>query len=233
MRTIIFEIRGQYGHFRKPYAPVSPVTYSFPPPPTVMGIIGAICGYGKNEYAEKIGWDKIRIAVCLISPVKRFRTGLNLINTKGNKYFRLVGDTPRSQIPYEFLKDPSYRIYVADAHNEAMDDLGELLKKGKTIFTPSLGLAQCLATISFCGETEANKGMSGNLEITSVIPTDQVETINYEQGERYTRFRIPEKMKADRTVEKYGEVVVDEGARKILAETSKAFKVGNDYVLFF
>lgn len=233
MRTIVFEIRAQYGHFRKPYAPVSPVTYSFPPPPTVTGLIGAICGYAKDEYSEKIGWDKIRIAVRLLSPVNKFRSGLNLINTKSNKYFRLSGETPRIQIPYEFLKDPAYRIYVANANDEAMDRLADLLKANETVYTPSLGLAQCLASVSFCGEWTAESAKSELLEVNSVIPMDQVQAIHYEEGERYTRFRIPERMRPDRTVEKYGEVTVDEGARKIKLETSQAIKVGDDYVLFF
>jgi CRISPR-associated protein Cas5h len=234
MRTIVFEIQGQIGHFRKPYAPVSPVTYPFPPPPTVMGIVGAICGYGKDEYAEKIGWNKVRIAVSLLSPVKKFRAGLNLINTKkGNKYFRLTGESPRTQIPYEFLKDPAYRIYLANANDVTMDRLCDLLKNNKTVYTPSLGLAQCLATVSFYGEMEARNGSPEEIEISSVIPKEQTFGIHYEPGRRYTRFRIPEKMRPDRTVEKYGEVVVDEGANKITVETTRAFKVGESYVLFF
>ena len=233
MRTIVFEIQGQIGHFRKPYAPVSPVTYPFPPPPTVMGIVGAICGYGKDEYAEKIGWDKVRIAVSLLSPVRKFRAGLNLINTKGNKYFRLAGESPRIQIPYEFLKDPAYRIYLANANDETMNKFCDLLKSNKAVYTPSLGLAQCLATVSFCGEMEAIDTSSEKVEVSSVVPKDQVREIHYEPGRRYTRFRIPERMRADRRVEKYGEVVVDEGANKITVETSQAFKVEGNYVLFF
>ena len=233
MRTIVFEIQGQIGHFRKPYAPVSPVTYPFPPPPTVMGIVGAICGYGKDEYAEKIGWDKARIAVSLLSPVKRFRAGLNVVNTKGNKYFRLTGESPRTQIPYEFLKDPAYRIYLANANDESMDKLCDLLKNNKTVYTPSLGLAQCLAMVSLCGEMEARDVSSEEIEISSVVPKEQAHEIYYEPGRRYTRFRIPEKMRPDRRVERYGEVVVDEGANKIKVETSRAFKVGENHVLFF
>ncbi|OHB72376.1 MAG: type I-B CRISPR-associated protein Cas5 [Planctomycetes bacterium RBG_16_43_13] len=233
MWTIAFEIRGQYGHFRKPYAPASPVTYPFPPPPSIMGMIGAICGYGKDEYAEKIGWNRVRIAVSLLSPVKRYRTALNLVNTKGNKFFRLIGDAPRIQIPYEFLKDPAYRIYVAEAQEEVMDSLKQCLVDDKTAYTPCLGLAQCLASISYYGEFEAVSIDAGEYEVNSVVPLDQIQRVHYTVGERYTRFRIPERMMPDRTVEKYGEVVVEENAGKIRVETSNTFKVGADNVLFF
>jgi CRISPR-associated protein Cas5h len=233
MRTITFEMRGPYGHFRKPYAPVSPVTYPFPPPPTVMGMVGAICGYAKDEYAERIGWRDIRIAVCLLSPVKRFRAGLNLINTKSNKYFRLVSETPRSQIPYEFLKDPSYAIYIANANAETMDRLGSLLAENRTVYTPTLGLSQCIATVSSAGTRDATPLSTGVHQVNSVIPMGQVEAIHYEQGERYTRVRVPERMRPDRTVEKYGEVTVAEGAGAAMVETSHAYRVGEEVVLFF
>lgn len=233
MQTLVFEVKGQYGHFRKPYAPASPVTYPFPPPPSILGLIGAICGYGKDEYAEKIGWDKVRIAGSLLSPTKRHRAALNLVNTKGNKFFRLVGDAPRTQIPYEFLKDPAFRIYVADAHSETMDKLKQCLVADKTVYTPCLGLAQCLASVSYRGEFEAVTLSTGVWDVSSVIPLDQVQAVHYETGERYTRFRIPERMRPDRTVEKYGEVVVEENVGKVKVETSSAFKVDDDHVLFF
>lgn len=235
MQTIVFEIRGQYGHFRKPYAPVSPVTYPFPPPPSILGIIGAICGFGKDEYAQRIGWENVRLAVSLLAPVKKYRTALNLINTSDNakKYFRLAGEAPRIQIPYEFLKDPAFRIYVANAKNEAMDKLKQCLVENKTVYTPCLGLAQCLATVSFAGEFEAASISSRSLEIGSVVPMDQAKSIQYSVGERYARFRIPERMRPDRTVEKYSEALVEENARKIRVETSNAFKVKKENVLFF
>lgn len=233
MQTLVFEVKGQYGHFRKPYAPASPVTYPFPPPPSILGLIGAICGYGKDEYAEKIGWDKVRIAVSLLSPTKRYRAALNLVNTKGNKFFRLVGETPRTPIPYEFLKDPAFRIYVADAHSETMDKLKQCLIADKTVYTPCLGLAQCLASVAYRGEFKAVTLSTGVWDVRSVIPLDQVQAVHYEPGERYTRFRIPERMRPDRTVEKYGEVVVEENVGKVKVETSSAFKVDDDHVLFF
>jgi len=232
MKTIVFDIKGDWGHFRKPYAPVSPVTFPIPPPPTVLGMIGAICGYGKDEYAEKIGWDRVKIAVSLKAPVKRYRTALNLINTKSNKFFRLVGEASRSQIPYEFLKSPSYRIFVAEASDEAMTDLEHYLKKGATVYTPSLGLAQCLATVSFVGICPAVLLPAGIQKVTSTIPTAQ-GLVHYDEGGRYTRFRIPHLMRPDRTVEKYSEALVEETLQPITVETSNAYRVNDENVLFF
>lgn len=114
-----------------------------------------------------------------------------------------------------------------------MDQLCNLLKANKTVYTPSLGLSQCLATVSFHGEIQAKVLEEDTYEIQSVIPLDQINSIRYEQGKRYTRFRIPERMRSDRTVEKYGEVIIDEDAEKTIVDTSKAFKVEEEHVLFF
>lgn len=232
MKTIVFDIKGDWGHFRKPYAPVSPVTFPFPPPPSVLGMIGAICGYGKEEYAEKIGWDTVKIAVSLQASVKRFRTALNLVNTKSNKFFRLIGDTPRSQIPFEFLKAPAYRIFVAHARPAAMITLEQNLRNDVSVFTPSLGLAQCLAMVTFACLTSAEPLPPGEHAVASAVPLD-LGNPRFETGGRYTRFRIPQRMRPDRTVEKYGEAMVEETCRPIMVETAHAFRVGNENVLFF
>jgi len=234
METIVFEIKGAYGHFRKIYAPLSPVTYSFPPPPTVMGMIGGICGYGKEEYLEKIGWQDVRLAISLKNPVSKYRTGLNLINTKSNTFFRLKGESPRIQIPYEFLKHPHYRIFVSGAKKEAMETLKLFLKKGKTVFTPSLGLAQCIAEVDFIDVLDAEKLTEEEHLISSVVPREQIKHAYYKPGGRYNRFRVAHRMRPlGRVVEKYTEAEVEEGAKSITVHTDKAYSVGGENVLFF
>lgn len=233
MKTVVFDITGRYAHFRKFYAPVSPVTYPFPPPPTVLGIIGAICGYGKNEYTEKLGWQQVRIAVRLLTPVQKYRTGINLINTKtADRYFRPRGETPRIQIPYEFLKDVGYRIFVANASPKGMVRLSEQLEKGTTTYTPSLGLAQCLAEIRFAGEYHAIENGEGEYAVTTVVPQNKVTSVDFEPGRRYERFRIPGRMDSDRVVHEYQEVIVEEGGNPIKVETGEAYSLNGETILF-
>lgn len=237
MHTIVFDVSGPYGHFRKPYAPVSPVTYPFPPPPTALGLIGAILGYEKEEYLSKIGWEKVRVGIRLLKPIRKYRTGLNLVLThKGNKYFRLVPDSTsratRGQYPYEFLIDPSFRIYISEATDEAMQDLESQLQADRTVYTPSLGLAQCIANVVFVGVFEAQLLSQTEHKIVSVVP-DPAENCRYEPGRCYVRYRVPAQMRPDRTVVDYREVVVAEDGDSITVETDQAYEVGDDQVLFF
>ncbi len=237
MHTIVFDVSGPYGHFRKPYAPVSPVTYPFPPPPTVLGLIGAILGYGKEEYLSRIGWEKVRVGVRLLKPTRKYRTGLNLVLThEGNKYFRLVPDSTsratRGQYPYEFLLEPAFRIYIAEAIDEAMQNLESQLQAGRTVYTPSLGLAQCIADVAFVGVFEGQPLSRTEYNIASVVP-DPEENCRYEKGRRYVRYRVPAQMQPDRTVVDYREVVVAEDGSSITVETDQAYEIGDDHILFF
>ncbi|MCS7123115.1 MAG: type I-B CRISPR-associated protein Cas5b [Candidatus Aenigmarchaeota archaeon] len=88
MKVIVFDVFGDYGHFRKIWTTSSPETYSFPSHSTVAGMIGSIIGLGsgridsQEEYLSVLSYEKCSIAVRLMNPVKKFRTTISLINTK-------------------------------------------------------------------------------------------------------------------------------------------------------
>lgn len=237
METHVFDIHGPYALFRKPYAPVSPVSYPFPPPPTVMGMIGAICGYGKDEYLDRVGWDETRIGVGIREPLQRFRTGINLINTKEGNFYDAVGENQRIQIPHEFLKgqgdsDARFRIYVAGGPPDMMEDLGKHLEAGTTTYTLSLGLSECLAHHEYVGTYDASPLGEGVVEVDSVVPDEDVERVLYDPGCRYGHYRIPERMAPGRRVDRYSVTVAEETARPLEVETEAAYEVGEDRVVF-
>ncbi|WP_231717005.1 CRISPR-associated protein Cas5 [Desulfosarcina ovata] len=49
-RVLAFKLWGDYGHFRKYYTTTSPLTFEFPPPTSVVGIVSAIIGLDKEQY---------------------------------------------------------------------------------------------------------------------------------------------------------------------------------------
>lgn len=231
MRTIIFDISGPYGHFRKPYAPASPVTYPFPPPPTALGMIGAILGLEKNEYHEALAWDRVRIGIRLLTPARVYRTAINLINTKEG----WTSIKSRIQIPYEFLKNPAFRIYAADLPQHYADRLTALLKAGETRFTPSLGLAQCLAEVRFVGDVTAHPASDASAA-SSVIPLEEITKIEYETGRRYERVRVAVRMGPDRSVHEYRQAVATldgDASRPIRVKGVELFEVNNEHIAFF
>ena len=109
MRILVFDIWGDYGHFKKFHTTSSPLSFSIPPPTAVYGIIGAIAGISKENYTDTLNQYNLKIAVGINKPVKKMRMGVNWIELK--KSFEKLERA--QQIKKEFLKDCSFRIYIS------------------------------------------------------------------------------------------------------------------------
>lgn len=235
MRVLVFDISGPYGHFRKPYAPMSPVTYPFPPPPTVLGMVGAVLGIDKEAYHNSLGWEDIRIGVALKKPTRIFRTAINLLNTKDgtDKFFRpRSGKNTHIQVPYEFLKLPAFRIYVGNLPENEANRFAESLVNKQTAYTPTLGLSQCLADVVFVADVEAIEMERGHYPLNSVVAISDDVRVEYEVRRRYQRLRIPAVMDGQRVVHRYQEVVMAEDANPISVEGGNMFEVDGDTISF-
>ena len=47
--AIIFDVYGEYGHFRKFNTTTSPLTYSIPTPSAIFGLLGAVLGIERED----------------------------------------------------------------------------------------------------------------------------------------------------------------------------------------
>ncbi|MBI3271910.1 MAG: type I-B CRISPR-associated protein Cas5 [Planctomycetes bacterium] len=242
--AVVFEARGPYALFRKNYSPLSPVSFPTPPPTAIAGMVGAVLGLSKREYLAILGESTWKVGVRLLAPVRHYRAGLNLINTKDEPYlFTPAGANPHIQIPFEFLKDPAYRIFFAHADEALMGDLERRLRDGTPVYTPCLGLANCLAELKLVGRLPRVRRAvrsGGTVELTSVVPTGAVgPRVRYQVGRRYLRYVVPARMAPDRTVTAYQEVVHDSGdpvtgaVAAIEAEVAEYEECGVDRVVFY
>ena len=213
MKVLAFDLFGDLGHFRKFYTTSSPLTFPFPPPPTIRGIIGAIMGFGKGEYLRRTAG--VSIGIRMLSPVRKLRMGLNLIFTKGSsgKFDPTlipwrkgdVNKTLRTQIKAEFVKDPRYRVYI-HAEKDFLEELGERIKNHQTYYTISLGLSELLADFNFVGIFEGSP-INTSDRADSVIPVRVIKELDIERIQRIGKERIPVYMDTDRTVRSYEDVV--------------------------
>ncbi len=218
MRTLVFDIAGEYGQFKKPYSPMSPVSYPLPPPPAVLGMLGAILGYGKDTYHQQLGWDRVRIGVGLRAPLRVFRAALNLLQTKDGTdgFFRpRAGQNTHTQVPFEFLRNPRFRIYVAGLADPVADELALRLRAGRTAYTVALGLAPCLADVTWVGEWPAQVLPDGDWHAATAVPLCADLQVHYEDNRRYHRLRIPVVMDGMRVVQRYQEIVLAEDGQPL------------------
>jgi CRISPR-associated protein Cas5h len=237
MRTLIFEIGGEYAQFKKPYSPMSPVSYPFPPPTAVLGMLGAIAGYAKTDYHERLGWQSAKIGVQILNPVRVYRASINLLQTKDgtDAYFRPRAEkNTHTQVPYEFLRRPAYRLYIAGLREEAARCVEDNLRAGRTAYTVVLGLASCLAEIQWIGTQEITPVTAGPWSSATVIPLTSNVEVHYEDGRRYQRFRVPAVMDGQRIVHRYQEVVMAEDGLPIQGQgnTQPFYQINNETIAF-
>lgn len=239
MKILVFDIWGDYGHFRKFYTTSSPLTFSFPPPSTIAGIMGAIYGSGKNEYLEVFFHDKCKTALKIVNPVKKVRIGVNLINTKGG-YWTLYSNKyhePRTQIRTELLKDLYFRIYFAHEDEKVFKRLTELLKEHKCIYTVSLGLSELLADFKYVGEYDSETRSDNELvEIQTPLKESELikNGIEIESEKKYFKEKMPIKMNQERIVEKYDDIIFEPDGKTIKAKVKNYYRLENgENITFF
>lgn len=238
MKVLVFDIRGDYAHFRKFYTTSSPLTFSFPPPPTIAGIIGAIYGAGKDEYLNIFSPAQCRLALKIVSPVKKVRMGINLINTKGNNWqpVKKKNHEPRTQIRTEFLKDPCFRIYAAHEDEKVFNKLGQSIKEHRCVYSVSLGLSELLADFRFVAIYEAEELHGGNAELSTPIREGNLVDggLEIESGRKYFKEKMTIRMNPDRVVEIYDDVIYESDGNTIKAKVKNYHRLENgENITFF
>lgn len=242
MKVLVFDIFGDYGHFRKFYTTTSPLTFSFPPPPTVAGILGAIYGTNKdkNEYLTKFSIRSCKIAIRILNSIKKIRMGINLLETKGKNLKWPMSDknlAPRTQIRTEFLKDPCFRIYINHIDEDVFNKLAEYIQNHKTVYTISLGLSELLADFKFVGIYDAKHIKTSEIiESFSILRVDLlVDGMPImEMDKKYYKEKIPILMNSDRVVEQYENVIYEPDGKTIKAKIREYWVLENgECIVFF
>ena len=228
-KIIIFDIWGDYAHFKKPYTTTSPLTYSIPSRTALTGIIGAIMGIRKDKNNEDLNYSKCNLSIRIMNPIKKTIINQNLINTKtAEKMSRMKSKGGRTQIRIENLKDVKYRIYVEIFSEKEHNDLLSRLKNHSPVFTPSLGISENLANFSFIEEVEYKKEM-GDIKLHSVLNIEKIQPQNviFEEGKEYFVDTYSLEMQEDREVLKYGEILIERKGQEIAVRNIEYIALSN------
>jgi len=232
-KFIIFDIWGDYGHFKKYYTTSSPLTFSIPPRTAIIGLISAIIGLEKNRYLSLMTKDKADVAIRIINPIKKVRISQNLINTKDWFWtpVKKGAHEPRTQVRFEYLKEPKFRIYFTHSDGEIYNSLKENLKNHKSVYTPCLGLSELIADFEFVDEVSVVRKFNNEdfIDICSVIPLDTIREIDLlVPNRKYFKERIPVEMHPGRIVTEYREVIYEISGNAIRAKVENTLILSNN-----
>jgi len=226
-KLLVFDVWGDYAHFRRFYTTTSPLSFPIPPRTALCGLIGAVIGLEKeeNDYLNYFPTDSVFIGLKLINPIKKNIIAENLIDTKTAKGPGMNLITYRTQIRFEFLKDQKYRIYFycPNEENIVYQKLKYNLNQHKTVYTPCLGLSENIANFKFIGEFEINilPFMNDYISISTVLPLQKIskkDGIMFEGEGEYFSIRMPVELNTKRVVTKYRDIIFDRTGRPIKAK---------------
>jgi CRISPR-associated protein Cas5h len=223
----IFDVQSDLAHFRRPYAITSALTFPIPPRTALCGLVGAVLGLPKNEGLSDLTDEHAVFGLLESAPLHLTQYSFNLVQTKDNPGFRLKAENPHTQVRYECIRGPRYR--VAFSHPTLASELRRLLIEGRTVYTPCLGLAWMIACIadvrSESGELidDAATGSYKCLVRTADLSGD----IEWDADGVYQRLRMPAEMQPDRQVTRYEEYVVETTGRAITGKLQRHWRLAS------
>jgi len=232
--VIVFDIWGDYAYFRRGYTTTSTISYPFPSRTTIAGIIAAILGLERDSYYEIFNKENSKIGLKIINPIKKTRINLNYINTKEGMLLSEIKKGKRTQVPAEFLKDVQYRIYVSLEDESLMKKLYGLLKNHKSVYTPCLGITECIANFKLVDEGfySVDEEYGENIHIDTVIEKNKSNLV-IEPKKKYGVIKSPGFFNSDRSVEGFIEYYFEEKGNSILLESANYYKIGEDNVILY
>jgi CRISPR-associated protein Cas5h len=234
--VLVFDIWGDFAHFKRIETTTSPLTYPFPAGTTLSGIVAAMIGMERDSYYNMFSHQDFLFGISILKPIRKARINLNFLNTKfGYRIWDITekGKSPYTQIPLELVREPKYRIYLH--MGTSLNDIKEKLKKNltnhQTVYTLYLGISELIANFEFIGEFESEYIRSEEKEeIHTVMTLDN--RIVIESGKRYGRETIPLYMDSNRKVIEYGEVIYEMNANPLRMREGWFYDVNGEHVVF-
>ena len=233
-KLLAFDIWGDYAYFRRGYTSTSTITFPFPSRTTLSGLIAGILGLEKDSYHNIFNDENSKLGLRILNPIKKININLNYINTKEGFLLSDIKSNPRVQVQAEFLKDVKYRIYVSLNDNNLMEELYSNLNEHKAVFTPCLGISECIADfcLAYDDVFNLNSLNDDNVDINSVVLKSMGDLI-IESGKKYGIVKSPGFMNSERIVSKFLEFYYEGKGNSIKLKNCDYYLIGDEKIALF
>jgi len=243
-KVLVFDVSGRFAHFKQIHTTTSPLTYSIPPKTALSGMLACVLGKDRDTYYDDFSAENFEIGIKIKKPIKKQRININYLSTEedSNDVMNLGKDFPesieRKRIPLEVVHSPEYRIYFWVESEELREDILDLFQKGKSVYTPYLGLSEFIANIEFKGSYEAKKRTSeGVVIIDTVLPVDTYDEIEPEPNKRYRKEKVPTEMslneKGERYPSEYKPLMIESRGKPVKVDIRNYHEIAGDNCVLF
>ncbi|MEW6131055.1 MAG: CRISPR-associated protein Cas5 [Acidobacteriota bacterium] len=173
MKGVIFNLKGNWGHFRKPETNNNPLTHDFITKTALIGLIGAVLGKERDEMKTLFPQlsEDLLYGVCVKNVVKKESWAFTL-----RYVVDLMQKAPKQM---EFLKNPENTIALAlKGENSAtiFDDFVSAIRQNEAHYTPVLGLHNCPAEIETISLGEFHV-KNGSFSTKGFIKEQQIDVV--------------------------------------------------------
>lgn len=225
--AVVFDCSSNMAMFCKPYTTTSSVSFAFPPPTAVAGLISAIVGTdngaaenaARSEYWKSLAGTSV--AISILQNTSWLRAAINFRNVKNPQ------TAPHIQVKHQFVAFPRYRIYVK---GELEEKLKRMLEKGNFVYTPFLGVAYAVAQIDYRGECSEIHIDSERVEISSVLPWKDDMLLDFTESAGIFSETVPFRMDEERRLLESVKVIYSAESTKPLRLKKTEGKEMNDIV---
>lgn len=217
MNGSLIEIKGTWGHFKKPETNNNPLTHDFITKTALIGLIGAVLGIDRVEMAEKYPQlsEDILYGVSIVGVVKKESWSFTMRSV--TEQFK------KAPKPMEFLKNPSYIVAIAIANERSaplLNSFFDFVERSEACFTPVLGLHNCPASLYFIARGFFNKHYGDFTTKAFITEKHQVNMdVSNIKDFRFGVERLPTYQNNDfwNLPDKYQKVIYPSGGREIRA----------------
>lgn len=176
MKLISFRITGTFAAFRDPSVTSNQIVYNIPSKSAVVGILGAMIGIKRSDKLDEIYSEEYR------KFFKNTKIGIKFefkSEPKKVTFFtnhRSLKEPKTKPFKTELVENPIYTIYVS-TDDSNYKKLVDALQKNEFVYSPYLGHAYCLASVSYLKQIDAHE-IDPEGENTQCVILDESETYN-------------------------------------------------------
>jgi CRISPR-associated protein Cas5 subtype I-B len=210
MDAILFNVSGNWGHFKKVDTNNNPLTHDFITKTALIGMIGAVTGIERKAMKDVFPQlsEDLLYSVALNNHVKKESWGFTLRSVKVN--------IEKSPWQFEFLKAPDFDIVLTlkdERSKDIFNRFADYIENGMAYYNPTLGLANCPADIAFIAKGTISDKQTGDFKTKGFISKRHQIEISENFDFRIGFERIPTYQDNDfwNDPEKYAEVAYCSG----------------------